>query len=251
MVIVMLAFAVILTAAAMLGTGAANAQSTAPTEIAPATPDLPRNQELILGWSITSPIGVTNPWAVPGYTHQEGNVLMWEPLMYYAIFADKYIPWLATSMEYTKHGFHRARDQAQSEGGLERRPAGDGEGRGLHLRRADEEREAALSRLVRPIRRLGESRGRPDGGRALQDSGAAVQVRGADLEIRHRHPDRARARARQTDRRQLLSPAATEIPHSGPYDLVAWNATQKIYNLRPDWWAVKAGLIAEPAVKRM
>src|SRR6516162_8610249 len=85
----------------------AAAYPAAPTEIAPATPlpDLPRNQTLILGWSISSPIGVTNPWAVPGYTHQEGNVMMWEPLEYFAIFADKYIPWLATSMEYTQRDF--------------------------------------------------------------------------------------------------------------------------------------------------
>ena len=41
------------------------------------------------------------------------------------------------------------------------------------------------------------------------------------------------------------------MPHSGPYDLVAWNANQKIFNYRPDWWAVKAGRIAEPAVKRV
>lgn len=83
------------------------ATAVAQSEITPAQPlpDLPRNQQLVLGWSISSPIGVTNPWAVPGYTHQEGNVLMWEPLMYFGIFADKYIPWLATSMEYTNKDF--------------------------------------------------------------------------------------------------------------------------------------------------
>src|SRR5271156_1179522 len=89
------------------GTQVQSAGATAPTEIAPSSPlpELPRNQQLILGWSISSPIGVTNPWAVPGYTHQEGNVFMWEPLMYFGIFADKYIPWLATSMEYTNKDF--------------------------------------------------------------------------------------------------------------------------------------------------
>ena len=52
-------------------------------------------------------------------------------------------------------------------------------------------------------------------------------------------------------RRQRLLPAALEIPHSGPYDLVAWNANQKIFDLREDWWAVKAGRIAMPEVKRI
>jgi peptide/nickel transport system substrate-binding protein len=100
----LLAAAALLTPSVTLADTAAPA---APAEIAPKTPlpDLPRNQELILGWSITSPIGVTNPWAVPGYTHQEGNNLMFEPLQYYAIFADKYIPWLAESCEYTSKDF--------------------------------------------------------------------------------------------------------------------------------------------------
>jgi peptide/nickel transport system substrate-binding protein len=41
------------------------------------------------------------------------------------------------------------------------------------------------------------------------------------------------------------------MPHSGPYDLVVWDANQKIYDLREDWWAVKAGRIALPDVKRV
>jgi ABC-type transport system substrate-binding protein len=42
-----------------------------------------------------------------------------------------------------------------------------------------------------------------------------------------------------------------DMPHSGPYNLVAWDANQKIYDLREDWWAVTAGRISEPAVKRV
>src|SRR4051794_4548421 len=67
--------------------------------------DVPRNQTAILAWSITSPIGVVNPWAVPGYTHQEGNAMMWEPLSYFGIFSDKEIPWLAESMKYSNPDF--------------------------------------------------------------------------------------------------------------------------------------------------
>ncbi|MBL8593926.1 MAG: ABC transporter substrate-binding protein, partial [Devosia sp.] len=48
-----------------------------------------------------------------------------------------------------------------------------------------------------------------------------------------------------------MEPGSIDIPHSGPYDLKAWNANQKIFDYRPDWWAVKAGRIAEPAVKRV
>ena len=149
-----LAAAALLAAAAAFGVPAAYAQTAAPTEIKPDKPlaDVPRNQTLILGWSITSPIGVTNPWAIPGYTHQEGNNMMFEPLMYYGIFADKYIPWLAKSMDYNAR-LHPAHHQAQSDGQVERRHAGHVEGCRLHLRRADEEREAALPHRIRPVRR--------------------------------------------------------------------------------------------------
>ena len=51
------------------------------------------------------PIGVTNPWTSTGYTHQEGNSLLWEGLSYFGIYKDTEIPWLADSMEYTKNDF--------------------------------------------------------------------------------------------------------------------------------------------------
>jgi len=42
-----------------------------------------------------------------------------------------------------------------------------------------------------------------------------------------------------------------DLPHTGPYDLVAWNQNQKIYNLRESWWAIEAGLSEVPDVKRV
>ena len=82
---------------------ATEAPAAAATE-APAAnlPEVAREDTVNLGWSISSPIGVTNPWAVPGYTHQEGNVFLWEALAYYGIFSSVEIPWLADSMEYNE-----------------------------------------------------------------------------------------------------------------------------------------------------
>jgi len=42
-----------------------------------------------------------------------------------------------------------------------------------------------------------------------------------------------------------------DMPHSGPYDTVVWDATQKILDYREDWWAVKAGVSPVPDVKRI
>src|SRR5258708_3651465 len=60
-------------ALALVPSAAYSATATA-TEIAPATPlpDVPRNQTLVLGWSITSPIntshGSPRAWSTPART---------------------------------------------------------------------------------------------------------------------------------------------------------------------------------------
>jgi ABC-type transport system substrate-binding protein len=41
------------------------------------------------------------------------------------------------------------------------------------------------------------------------------------------------------------------MPHSGPYNIVNWDVNQKVYDLRDDWWAVEAGKIDTPDVKRV
>lgn len=107
----------LLAAAVLVGLALAPAAGFAQTpattgEIVPATPlpELARNQTVVLGWGVAggSSVGNTNPWALPGYTHQEGNNLMWEPLMYFAIFKNDYIPWLAELDGVHRQGLHQA-----------------------------------------------------------------------------------------------------------------------------------------------
>ena len=238
--------------AAMFAPSAGYSQTTAAKEIAPSTPlpDVPRNQTLILGWSITSPIGVTNPWAVPGYTHQEGNVFMWEPLMYFGIFSDKYIPWLATSMEYTSADFTSLQIKVN--------PAAkwsDGtpvtakdvvftfEGQ---MKNDKLPYHAAFDQFVSTVKAADD---------LTVDVKFKIPAPRFKFEVLTLKFDTgipivpAAALERQKDVNAYAG--GTEIPHSGPYDLVAWNANQKILNLRPDWWAVKAGVADLPEVKRI
>ena len=63
------------------------------------------------------------------------------------------------SLAGRQHGIHQRRlhlaaDQAQPGRQVERRHAGHLEGRGLHLRRPDEERQAAVPRGLRAVRRV-------------------------------------------------------------------------------------------------
>lgn len=243
----LLAFASVLAPTASFADAAA-----APAEIAPATPlpDVPRNQTLVLGWSIASPIGVTNPWAVPGYTHQEGNNLMFEPLEYYAIYADKYIPWLATSVEYTSKDFTSLE--------IKLNPAAKwSDGTPVTSKDVVYTFEGQMKNDKLPYHA------------SFAQYVDTVTAKDAEtVEVKFKIPAprfKFEVLTLKFDTGIPIVPAAweskqkdvnaaaggTEIPHSGPYDLVAWNANQKIFNLREDWWAIKAGLRPDPAVKRV
>jgi peptide/nickel transport system substrate-binding protein len=228
--------------------------ATAPKEIVPATPlaDVPRNQTVVLGWGVaaSSPIGVTNPWALPGYTHQEGNVFMWEPLMYFAIFKGEFIPWLADSMEYTDDTFTALeiklnKDAKWSDGtpvtSKDVKYTFDGQ-----LTNEKLPYHANFDQFVSSVE-------------ATDDLTVLVKFKTPaprfKFEVLTEKFDTgipivpAAWESAQPD--VTMAAGSTEIPHSGPYDLMAWNANQKIFDYRPDWWAVKAGRIAEPAVKRI
>ena len=240
------------TLAALTGPLAAFADTPAATAITPATPlaELPRTAQLVLGWSISSPIGVTNPWAVPGYTHQEGNALMWEPLMYFGIFKDDYIPWLASSMEYTSKDFTALQ--------IKLNPAAKwSDGKAVtskdvvftfegQLKNDKLPYHAAFAQFV-------------DSVTAADDLTVNVKFKipapRFKFEVLCEKFDTgipivpAHAFDGQADVNAVVGGVA--MPHSGPYDLVAWDANQKIFNLRENWWAVGAGLIPLPDVKRV
>ncbi len=224
----------------------------AAAEIVPAAPlaDVPREATLILGWSMSSPIGVTNPWAVPGYTHQEGNVLMWEPLMYFAIFADDYVPWLAQSMEYTAADFTALQ--------IKINPA---------AKWSDGVAVTAKDVVFTFMGQLANEK-LPYHAAFVQFVDTVTATDDLTVDVKFKIPAPrfkfevlclkfdtgipivpAHALEGQADVNAYAG--GVEIPHSGPYDLVAWNATQKIFNLREDWWAIGAGVAASPDVKRV
>ena len=78
----------------------APAQQAAPAQPAP----VPRNKQLILMWAGKdgkyTDFELWNPFA-PDANHQNGPGLFHEPLYFYSAFANKEIPWLAESYEYT------------------------------------------------------------------------------------------------------------------------------------------------------
>ena len=226
---------------------AAPEATTAPTG---GLPEVPRNRTVNLGWSISSPIGVTNPWATTGYTHQEGNVFMWEALEYYGIFESTEIPWLADSMEYTADDF--------TELTIKLNPmAAWSDGEPLTSADVVYTFEGQLNNDKLPYH--AQFAQFVDTITAPDDQTVIVKFKipaprfkyevltfkfDTGIPIVPKHVLEAQEDVNAFE-------GGLDMPHSGPYNLVQWDANQKIYDLRPDWWAVKAGKADMPDVQRI
>src|SRR6266498_4387984 len=212
-------------------------------------PDVAREDTVILGWSISSPIGVTNPWAVPGYTHQEGNVFLWEALEYYGIFANQEIPWLADSMEYnadfTQLTIKLNKEAAWSDG----QPLTSKDVLFTFNGQLKNDKLPYHSSFDQFVKDMS----------APDDQTVIVNFKIPAPRFKYEVltfkfdtgipivPEHVLSKEADVNAFQ----GGLDMPHSGPYNLVQWDANQKIYDLRPDWWAVKAGKIAMPEVKRI
>ena len=249
-----LAAAAIMAVAAFAAPSVGYAQdAVAVSDIVPASlAEVPRNQTVQLGWGVSggSSIGTTNPWVLPGYTHQEGNNLMWEPLMYFGIYKNEYIPWLADSMEYTDDTFTTLEIKLN---------AGAKWSDGTAVTAADVKYTFDGQIQYNTLPYHTQFSDLVDSVTAVDDLTVSVKFKAPSprfkFEVLTQKFDTgipivpAAYLSAQTD--PTKAPGRDEIPHSGPYDIVAWNTNQKIFDLREDWWAVAAGRMALPTVKRV
>jgi ABC-type transport system substrate-binding protein len=194
-------------------------------------------------------IGVTNPLNL-GYTHQAGNSLLWEGLYYYGIFSDRDIPWLAKRMEYTKPDFTEltiylneqalwsdevpvtSKDLVYT---FEEQMQNDKLSYHADFNQFVQKVKAVDDHTVVVVFKSPAPRFKFEVLTLKFDSGLPILP--------------AHVLSKQADVTEFAG--GLDIPHSGPYNLIVWNADQKLYDLRSDWWAVRAGLLQEPAVKRV
>jgi ABC-type transport system substrate-binding protein len=236
--------------AAPTATTAAKAPEATKAPDQPKLKEIPRNQTANLAWSISSPIGVTNPWAAPGFTHQEGNTFLVEGLSYFAIFANKEIPWLAESMTYTKDDFTeltiKVRKEAAWHDGTQFTAKDvaytcDGQMKNNKLTY-----NAQFVAVVKEIKAV------DDQTVVITFSQPSPRFKFEILTLKFDTgipmvPEHALSK--EADVNALAG--GLDFPHSGPYTCVAWDQNQKIFDLREDWWAVKAGVATMPDVKRI
>lgn len=170
--------------------------------------------------------------------------------MYFGIFSDEEIPWLAESMEYTSDDFTSLR--------IELNPAARwSDGEPVTAEDVVFTFEGQMNNEKLPYHAAFQQ---------FVDTVTAVDDRTVDVQFKIPAPRfKFEVLTQKFDTGIPIVPAhafddvegineyagGTEMPHSGPYDLVAWNANQKILDRRDDWWAVEAGVAPMPEVERV
>jgi len=226
------------------------AATAAPALKAGTIKDVPRNQTLNLAWSIASPIGTTNPWAKPGYTHQEGNSLLEEGLAYYMIFASKTTPWIAESMTYTKPDFTELTIKIRKEAMWND---------GTPLTSKDVVYTFQGQMTNNKLDYNAQFNAFVQGFTAPDDQTVVVTFKQPSprfaFEVLTFKYDTGIGivpqafLSKQTDVSAFAG--GLEMVHSGPVNLMVWDQNQKIFDMRDDWWALKAGIAQPPDVRRV
>ncbi|MFK7800232.1 MAG: ABC transporter substrate-binding protein [Anaerolineae bacterium] len=212
--------------------------------------EIAREDTLIMGWSHRTPIGVTNPWSLPTYTHQDGGGMMWEGLSYFRIFADEEAPWLAESMEYTKDDFTELtitlRPEAKWSDGVQVTSADVVFSLQGQLDNNSLAYHASFEQFVESIEAV------DDLTTVVTFNQPAPRFKFEVLTLKFDTGINILP-AHAFDGVEDVNAVAggIDMPHSGPYSVVFWDQTQKILDLREDWWAVEAGIIDTPDVKRI
>ena len=212
-------------------------------------PEVAREDTLIMGWSHRTPIGVTNPWSLPTYTHQDGGGMMWEGLSYFRIFADEEAPWLAESMEYNDDFTEltiKLRPEAKWSDGVQVTSADVVFTLEGQLNNSGLAYHASFDQFVSSIEAV------DDLTTVVTFNQPAPRFKFEVLTLKFDTGINILP-AHVFDGVEDVNALAggIEMPHSGPYSTVFWDQTQKILDLREDWWAVEAGIAEAPDVQRI
>jgi ABC-type transport system substrate-binding protein len=222
------------------------AATEAPAAPAADFPELPRDKTLIMVHGVDA-IDVSNPWAT-GYTHQSGNAMLWEPLFYFAIFADKEVPWLAESGDYnadfTELTIKLRKDAAWSDG----TPVTAKDVLFTFNTQLSNEKLNYHGQFVQFVKEVKSS---DDSTVVVSFKEPAPRFKFEVLSLKFDTgipivPEHVLGKEADVN----AFKGGMDMPHSGAYKIISWTPDQKVYDLREDWWAAKAGIAGTPDVKR-
>jgi ABC-type transport system substrate-binding protein len=234
-------------------------EPTAAPEPAPAEAavgDVPREKTLALGWGADQ-VGLMNPWTA-GYTHQDGTAMLWEPLFYFQIFADKELPWIAESGEYNAEFTEltiKLRKQAKWSDGT---PITS---KDVKFTLDSQAKNDKLNYHGAVMQFVAETVAVDDQTVVVKMKEPAPRFKFEVLTLKFdtgipmvpAHVLEAEADVTAFKGADVGGDGTVtkSMPHSGAYEIKTWTKDQKIMDLRADWWAIEAGLAAKPAVERV
>jgi peptide/nickel transport system substrate-binding protein len=238
-------------------TAPAAAPTTAP-QAAPAQPaPVPRNKQLILMWAGKdgkyTDYELWNPFA-PDANHQNGPGIFHEPLYFYSGFANKEIPWLAESYEYSSD-FKSLTIKTRS--GITWSDGQPFSAKDVAFTINEAAKQGSKIKFGADVATfLQEASAKDDNTVVVNFKVPAPKFmymmmykfdNGLYMVPQHIY-------GQSSDWSKFTNfDLANGLPvTTGPWKLVFSSADQKIIDRRDDWWAVKAGLVkALPAVQRI
>ncbi|MDQ3810332.1 MAG: ABC transporter substrate-binding protein, partial [Chloroflexota bacterium] len=238
------------------------APTAAPTAAAQAAPgqqrQVPRNRTLILMWNGQAGKYIDqelwNPY-IPLANHQNGPGLFYEPLAFYSAFADKTIPWLAESWQYTPD-FKSLTIKTRS--GISWSDGRPFSAKDVAFTITGAMKQGAKIKFGENVQQFVAEATAPD------DNTVRVTFKVPSPKfmyfMTYRYdlglfpvPQHIFEQAGDDWAKFNHYDLAKDWPvTTGPWKLVFSSPDQKIIDRRDDWWAVKAGLVkAMPAVERI
>ena len=227
---------------------AAEATKAPEPTAAPAAniPEVARNKSFVVNHGI-DPVGVSNPWAT-GYTHQSGNALLWEPLFYFAIFADKEVPWLAESGEFNKDFTELTIKLGKGREWSDGTPvtAADVEfTMNTHMKNEKLRYSKEFNDFVKEVK-------------VVDNSTVVISLKTPNPRFKFEYLSHKfdtgmpmmPKHVFEKEKDVTAVKGGMDIVHSGPFKIVSWTADQKIMDLREDWWGFKTGMKPAADVKR-
>jgi peptide/nickel transport system substrate-binding protein len=249
------------TAAAAAPTTAPAAQPTAAPaqQAAPAQPaQVPRNKQLILMWQGQAgkyiDYELWNPFA-PDANHQNGPGLFHEPLVFYSGFANKEIPWLAESYQYSPD-FKQLTIKTRS--GINWSDGQPFTAKDVAFSITEAVKQGSKIKWgaqIAPF--LSDASAKDDNTVAVNFKIPSPKFMYQFLTYKYDNamyivPQHIYSQSSDWSKFTNFDLAKGLPVTTGPWKLVFSTADQKIIDRRDDWWAVKAGLVkAMPQVQRI
>jgi peptide/nickel transport system substrate-binding protein len=246
--------------AAAATTAPVAAATAAPTaaQAAPAQPaQVPRNRSLILMWAGTDgkyiDAELWNPFA-PDANHQNGPGLFYEPLYFYSAYANKEIPWLAESYQYSPD-YKQLTIKTRS--GISWSDGQPFSSKDVAFTITESAKQGNKIKFGSDVATFLDNATTPDDNTVVVNFKVPapkfmyMMMYRYDLGL-YMVPQHIFSQSDDWSKFTAFDLSKDWPVTTGPWKLVFSSPDQKIIDRRDDWWAVKAGLVkAMPQVQRI